>query len=123
LSNSRFNVEKFFAALDEIRKAKKLSWKQVAAQAGVSASTLTRIGQGKRPDVDGMAALFAWANLDANGFIVKLTDAPLKRETISEIGALLRADPKLKGRDAEMLEAMLRSAYQSMRADDGEVPS
>ncbi|KCZ54175.1 hypothetical protein HY29_15645 [Hyphomonas beringensis] len=123
LSNSRFDVAKFFAALDEIRRSEKLSWKGVAEKAGVSASTLTRIGQGKRPDVDGMAALSAWANLDANSFIVKLDNTPVERETLSEISALLRADSKLKGRDAEMLEAMLRSAYQTMRSKDDDDPS
>jgi transcriptional regulator with XRE-family HTH domain len=56
----KFDNEGFFAALDAHRLAKRLTWKQVAEQSEVSASTLTRMAQGKRPDVDGLAALLKW---------------------------------------------------------------
>lgn len=117
MSNAQFNVQMFFAALDELRTTRKLSWKEVANEAGVSASTLTRIGQGKRPDVDGLAALAQWGSLDVN----KFTGTAARKSstsTMTEISALLRADSKLKGRDAEMLEAMIKSAYQTMRKRD-----
>ncbi len=52
-----FDSDAFYAALDGVRRARDLNWKEVAAQSGVSASTLTRMAQGKRPDVDGLAAL------------------------------------------------------------------
>jgi len=118
MSNRPFNVQMFFFALDEIRINRKLSWKEVASEAGVSASTLTRIGQGKRPDVDGLAALAQWGSLDVN----KFTGTSIRRtpaNTMTEISALLRADSRLKDRDAELLEAMIKSAYQTMRKRDG----
>ena len=46
-----FDAEGFYAALDAIRLGREISWKKVAENAKVSASTLTRMGQGKRPDV------------------------------------------------------------------------
>jgi transcriptional regulator with XRE-family HTH domain len=49
METTHFDVEAFFAALDAHRQAKKLTWKQVAPETGVSASTLTRIAQGKKP--------------------------------------------------------------------------
>ena len=50
--SENFDVGAFHAALDSQRLAMGLNWKDVAAEAGVSASTLTRMAQGKRPDVD-----------------------------------------------------------------------
>ena len=64
-----FDNEKFYAALDASRVARGLTWKQVATESGVSASTLTRMAQGKRPDVDGLAALLGWSGLRADSFL------------------------------------------------------
>jgi transcriptional regulator with XRE-family HTH domain len=64
----RFKAGDFQAALDIIRQSRGLDWKRVAAEAGVSASTLTRMKQGKRPDVDTLYALASWARLDLNAY-------------------------------------------------------
>ena len=58
-----FDAEGFFDALDEVRDSKGLTWKEVADESEVSASTLTRMAQGKRPDVDSLAALLKWSGL------------------------------------------------------------
>ena len=52
--HGRFDSQGFYDALDATRRSRNLNWKQVAAQSGVSASTLTRMAQGRRPDVDGV---------------------------------------------------------------------
>jgi transcriptional regulator with XRE-family HTH domain len=49
-----FDTAAFYDALDSVRQARRLNWKQVAGDSGVSASTLTRMAQGRRPDVDGL---------------------------------------------------------------------
>lgn len=116
MSNSRFSSENFFAALDSTRIERQLTWKQVAAQADVSASTLTRMGQGKRPDVDSLAALASWAQIDVANFYINVKIGTNKTETLAKVSALLRADAKLAGGDAEMLEAMIKAAYESMRS-------
>jgi transcriptional regulator with XRE-family HTH domain len=64
-----FDIEMFHMALDLIREERKMNWIQVADATGVSASTLTRIGQGKRPDIDGFIRLLAWSGLKAERFI------------------------------------------------------
>lgn len=117
MSNQRFDSEGFYAALDSVRQTRSLTWKQVANQAEVAASTLTRMGQGKRPDVDGLAALAAWSGLTLESFFRpqgKQQTAPL-----AEITALLRADSNLSGDSAQALESMLKSAYEHMRSKRG----
>ena len=64
-----FDAGAFYEALDGARMARTMTWKQVAGETGVSASTLTRMAQGKRPDVDGLAALVAWSGLDADDYL------------------------------------------------------
>src|SRR5437867_3545994 len=87
-----FDTEAFFAALDVVRQNRGKTWKEVAGESGVSASTLTRMAQGKRPDVDGLAALLAWSGLKAENFIKKQGGRPSKRpETLAMISTHLRA--------------------------------
>jgi transcriptional regulator with XRE-family HTH domain len=108
-----FDNEKFYAALDAQRTARGLSWKQVADQSGVSASTLTRMAQGKRPDVDGLAALLAWGGLQADSFMDAAEGAeadPLTRMTI-----LVRGDHRLTSENKTMLEGVLRAVYGSVK--------
>lgn len=57
------------AALDERRETRHLSWRQVAREAGVSASTVTRLQSGRAPDVDGFARLISWLGGGADRFL------------------------------------------------------
>jgi hypothetical protein len=72
----RFDVAGFPAAVDRARVVRGLRWKDVAEQAGVSASTLTRLTQGHKPDVDSFAKLTAWAGLSADEFVVRGAPSP-----------------------------------------------
>ncbi|MBL6935769.1 MAG: helix-turn-helix transcriptional regulator [Alphaproteobacteria bacterium] len=114
MSNQRFNAEGFYAALDGARQSKELTWKKVADQAGVAASTLTRMGQGKRPDIDGLAALASWSGLDVKSFYQPAV-GDVQPEPLAEISALLRADRNLSGESVKAMETMLKSAYNTMR--------
>ena len=42
----------------------------MAAEARVSQSTLTRLGQGQRPDMDSFARLVGWGGFAADQFVV-----------------------------------------------------
>src|SRR5450432_3149892 len=64
-----FDSDRFFDALEAVRLARKKNWKQVAHEAGISPSTLTRMAQGKRPDIDSLAALAAWSDLNVDTFV------------------------------------------------------
>ena len=67
--SDRFDVTALHAALDSERRARRLAWKDVALQSGVSASTLTRLSQGRRPDVNSLAALTGWLGISADRFM------------------------------------------------------
>jgi len=109
----RFDSEAFYEALNSHRIARGLTWKQVAAEAGLSASTLTRMAQGKRPDVDGLAALLQWSGLKAEEFIPD--DAKPAPEAIARITAILRADPHLNVAGKRTMESVLRATYEGLR--------
>ncbi|SRR5258708_40314890 len=111
----RFNVSAFYSALDAVREARGLSWKQVAAESGVNASTLTRIGQGKKPDVDGLSSLLVWSHLKAEMFIADSSDE--KPEPLAEIARIIRMDETLSHSSAGIVEDIVRSAYNRLKSD------
>jgi transcriptional regulator with XRE-family HTH domain len=117
MAKGHFDAEGFYAALDSQRQSRRLNWKQVAREAGISASTLTRIAQGKRPDVDSLAALLAWSGLKADQFVLADESAPARADPLAQITAYLRADPHLKPEAAAALDAVLKAAYENLRQD------
>lgn len=64
----RFNSEALFAELNSQRAARGLTWQQVAAQIGVSPSTLTRTKRGGRLEVDGAVAMVRWLGRTIESF-------------------------------------------------------
>jgi transcriptional regulator with XRE-family HTH domain len=112
MTTGKFDGEAFFAALDAVRVARRLTWKKVAEQAEVPASTLTRMSQGRRPDVDSLAALCAWSGLKMADFIVTAGGKLPKSEPLAQITAHLRADSKLTKEGAKALEMLIKTAYQ-----------
>ncbi len=109
-----FDGDRFVAALDSTRQARGLTWRKVADEAGVSASTLTRMSQGKRPDVDSLGALSRWAGLRADEFFTETAHARAP-EPLAQVTAYLRADPKLSDRGKSAMEAILHAAYEQLR--------
>lgn len=110
-----FDGQGFYDALDATRLARGLNWKQVAAKSGVSASTLTRMAQGKRPDVDSLAALVAWSGLKADQYV--RTDVGDRREAepLAIISTYLRSDKHLSPESAAALDSIIRAAYEQMK--------
>ena len=74
MRTKRFDRERFVLVLDYLRTGKDLTWRQVCRQAGVTPSTVTRMKQGRGPDVDGLVLLAAWANVDLRVFLKKEGD-------------------------------------------------
>lgn len=110
----RFDAEAFYDALDGVRQSRKMSWRQVAKEANVSASTLTRMAQGRRPDVDGLIALMAWSGLDAADYVVPQLQRA-NREPLAMVSTLLRSDKNLDPETAEKLTNIIKVAYQQLR--------
>lgn len=109
-----FDGSAFYSALDSQRVGKGLNWKEVAAQSGISASTLTRMAQGKLPDVDGLAALIAWSGLNTDDYIISDSLKP-EPETLAQITTYLRSDKSLSPQAATALDEMIKAAYGQMR--------
>ena len=114
MPRTEFRGEAFFAALDSARTARQLNWKQVAEQSGVSASTLTRMAQGKRPDVDSLAALVQWSGLSADPFVAPGAGAT-NAEPLSQITSLLYSDNSLSEDSRETMIEMIGAAYARSR--------
>jgi len=109
-----FDGDGFYRALEATVIARSKNWKQVAAETGVNASTLTRMAKGKKPDAASLAALSAWAGLNPSDFV----QAPYKAqrpESMAQISTLLRGDPNLDAEGAEAVEAIVRAAYEKLR--------
>ncbi len=115
MKKGTFDNSAFFSALDAHRSAKNLTWKQVAENSGVSASTLTRIAQGKRPDVDSLAALVSWSGLNADDYVRDGSHSNQKPETLAVISTYLRADPNLSAEGAVALEEVIKATYARIR--------
>lgn len=109
-----FDSEGFYESLDAVRQAKRLNWKQVAADAGVSASTLTRMAQGRRPDVDGLAALAAWSGLSPDDFVRSDHSRP-DPEPLAMISTYLRSDKNLSPEAATALDQVIKATYERLR--------
>lgn len=108
-----FDALGFFRDLDSVRRMRDVTWKRVAAEAQISASTLTRMGQGRRPDIDSYASLVAWSGLRGEDYIrdAARDDAA----TLAEIGVLLRHDPNLSAEAATAIQALVETSYERLR--------
>lgn len=110
-----FDSDAFYAALDAVRLARGLNWKQVAAESGVSASTLTRMAQGKRPDVDGLAALAAWSGLNPADYVRSEDQDRPVAEPLAMISTYLRSDRNLTPEAVVALEELIKATYERLR--------
>jgi transcriptional regulator with XRE-family HTH domain len=108
-----FDVEGFYSALNATRLANQMTWKEVAEKSGVAASTLSRMSQGARPDVDGLAALLKWSKLRAEMFIPGIR--PEEAAPIAKITALIRADPHLTKKNAKLMEEIVVTTYNKLK--------
>ena len=108
-----FDNEKFYAALNAVRLSRQMTWKDVAGESEVNASTLTRIGQGSNPDADSLAALLTWSKLKAEDFIEGAGIG--ETEPLARIVTLLRADPQLSKTNARLIESIVISTYEQLK--------
>ncbi len=117
MPEAHLDVEALYAALDVQRRSEDLSWRQLAKKVGISPSTLTRMAQGKRPDVDSFAALVRWVGVPADQFLrPEGGKQPRKRtEPLAMISTYLRASKELDKKSVEALEDIIRAAYRSLK--------
>ena len=111
-----FQASDFYETIASTVSARKMTWKQVSEETGVSASTLTRMAQGRQPDAASQAALSAWAGINPADFVHRQGKKP-KAEALVTALALFRADPKLKPEAKSAFEAIVRATYNEFTKD------
>ena len=115
---ARFDVAALHAALDAQRRSRGLAWKDVADESRVSASTLTRLSQGRQPDVNSLAALTAWLGISADDFMrseqAERFGAPAP---LAQISSIIHRDPNLNPEGVVALEEMIKATYARLRTD------
>ena len=114
----RFDVAALHAAMDSERRSRRLTWKDVAAESGVSASTLTRLSQGRQPDVNSLAVLTKWLGMSADHFMrADTSDQFGAASPLAQISSIIHRDPRLSPEGAVALEEMIRATYERLRTD------
>lgn len=111
------DVKSLHAALDHAREEKKLSWRQLASELNVSASTLSRMANGLKPDVSAFATMTTWLRMPAESFYRVSPTTDEEPELIAQLAPLLRARRDLNDKDVEYLEDLIGGAVRRFRAD------
>ena len=115
---ARFNVAALHSALDSQRRSRKLTWKDVADESEVSASTLTRLSQGRQPDVNSLAALTTWLGISADDFMrLNQSDRFGTPSALARISSIIHRDPNLSAEGVIALEEMIKATYARLRTD------
>ena len=118
---NRFDVAALHAAMDSERRSRRLAWKDVAAESGVSASTLTRLSQGRQPDVNSLAALTTWLGMSADHFMRSGRIEQFGAASpLAQISSIIHRDPNLNPAGSVALEELIRATYARLRTDRDE---
>jgi transcriptional regulator with XRE-family HTH domain len=114
MAESRLDVRSLYLTLDSEREQRHLSWRQVAHEAGVGPSTLSRMAQGNRPDVDSFVALVQWLGVPAEQFMRGgSTESEANPSTPAQaVASLLRADKNLDPDSVAAIDDILKAAMR-----------
>jgi transcriptional regulator with XRE-family HTH domain len=113
MAQATVDVGGLYAALDAARISKELSWRQLAKEIGVSPSTMTRMGNSQKPEINAFAAMVRWLNMPAETFMVDEDTAPQKEPPLlAQLAPLLRARTDLDADDVRYLEEVIGAAVR-----------
>lgn len=112
--HAQIDLDALYSALDAARDARGLTWRELAAEVGVSPSTLSRLTNGHRPDADGFAAMVTWLGIPAERFIRRQGHEPAHGEPdlLAELAPLLRSRKDLDADDVEAIEDIIKVALR-----------
>ena len=118
LANTTLDVGALYAALDAARGIRNLSWRQLAKEIDVSPSTMSRLANDLKPDVNAFAAMVSWLNIPAETFIkTGIEKDEEEPELVAALAPLLRARKDLNADDVEHLEQLIASAVRRFNAE------
>lgn len=73
--HAHFDIDQFYQALDQVRKARQMSWREIFHATGLSlvypSQFRRRRKQGWKWNADSLAVLAVWSGLNLNAFIAK----------------------------------------------------
>jgi transcriptional regulator with XRE-family HTH domain len=114
MAEAKLDMDALMAALDAERKAHDISWRELARQAKVSPSSLTRMQQGKNPDVNTFASLLEWLAMPAERFMLSEQHARKQNShphPVAIASTLLRGKKNMPAKAAKALDELVRAAY------------
>lgn len=114
MQRPHLDVDALYIALDQKRRNLGWSWRQVATAVGIAASTLSRMTQGKRPDVDSFAALVKWLRVPADTFLRGEIDGVASGAAISELSTHLRASKEMPEEKVDAFRDLLAAVERLM---------
>ena len=121
MAKAHLDVDSLYAALDKEREARDLSWRSLAKEVGVSPSTMSRMANGQKPDVDSFAALTSWLGVKPETYLVDTVPSQVEPDLMTELAPLFRKRSDLKEVDIEMLETLIKITVERFRDDRGSV--
>jgi transcriptional regulator with XRE-family HTH domain len=117
MARGQLDVTALYAALDAERRARGISLRQLAKEVGISPSTLTRLANGHRPDVDAFAALVHWLGVPAEQFLNSDQPAARQPDLLTQLAPLLRARQDLSPEDVAYLEDLISAAVRRFHVE------
>lgn len=120
MPDQRLDTEGLNAAVEAARKERGASRREVARQAGIAPSTLTRLAQGSRPDLESFAALVEWLGVSADDFLRAKADNGVGPDQLGSeaaaVSSLLRVRRQLSPATADALENVIHAALQLLES-------
>lgn len=113
-----FDAERFFRDVDRRRRDQDLSWRGLGSELSISASTFSRLSQGRRPDVDTFLTLLEWLESPADVYLTGADRPVAAPDTLTQVLALLRSDSTLDPDAADAIEDIVRVAYRRLSASN-----
>lgn len=115
-NKTAFDADGFYGSLDRTLRARNGTWRDVSNATGVSSTTLTRMGQGRRPDAASLAALAAWAGINPADYVSGQFPVHGDAQTLERVSVLFRQDAQLTDEARKKLESIVESAYNALKA-------
>jgi|SRR5208282_647160 len=113
MPSPRLDVESLIAALNAEREDRGLSWRKLAFEAGVNPSSLTRMQQGKLPDVNTFTALIHWLRMPADQFMASGLDSTSpKPNPMAVVSTLLRGKREMTPEALKALDELVQAAFK-----------
>jgi transcriptional regulator with XRE-family HTH domain len=113
MESPRLDVGSLVAALNAEREDRGLSWRKLAQEAGVNPSSLTRMQQGKMPDVNTFTALLHWLRMPAEEFTTATKRAAsAKPNPMAVVSTLLRGKREMTPEALKALGELVQAAFK-----------